>query len=235
MAEPEITQARAQLRGFLFSNIEYALKHKHAILTKQRKDSTIFYSITFIMSEYLKPLSSDAVITPLYGEELQQMKNAFHDHWEEIGRDGDCGGIVEFEGLTTYYLIDKSDYISLTDGVRRSSSTIDTIDIDKTGVVIGEGVIVDLDQGYKDFAPLGVAYVGYTQTIKEYREKGLGARRLKVMNSLSKEIFGKSLYSDITEDGTELEAVSLWRTLESEGLAETFYFENEHRYVWRFK
>lgn len=59
-------------------------------------------------------------------------------------------------------------------------------------------------------------FVGYTNTEQKYRKKGLGTRRLLMMNAFSKALYSLPLYSDTLVSG---DAKPVWEKLVDQGKA----------------
>jgi hypothetical protein len=71
-------------------------------------------------------------------------------------------------------------------------------------------------------------FVGYTVTEEKYQKKGLGRRRLFLMNALAETLYNNPVYSDtiITD-----EAKNLWEKLVQENLAKKIKEGDKDRYV----
>ena len=68
-------------------------------------------------------------------------------------------------------------------------------------------------------------FVGYTETEKEFRNHGLGTRRLLLMNAFSLTQYGRPLNSDTLNS-----EMSLWENLVKRGLAKKFQKSKNIRY-----
>ena len=70
-------------------------------------------------------------------------------------------------------------------------------------------------------------FVGFTDTEQKFRNKGLGVRRLKIMNAFSESFYGLPIYSDtlITES-----AKRVWEKLVIGGEAHKFLEDKKERY-----
>lgn len=75
-------------------------------------------------------------------------------------------------------------------------------------------------------------FVGYTHTEEEFREIGLGVRRLVIMNALTQSLYGLPLHSAIfVQDGEMKEApMGAWKKLVKLGQAEIFKEAEKDRY-----
>ena len=90
-------------------------------------------------------------------------------------------------------------------------------DTDTNGNVMGSGIVA-LIQGDEDLR--NTPMVRYTQTEPIYQRRGLGLRRLVIMNEVAKRFFGTALSSSLVSL-IQPEAESLWQRLETNGLAAT--------------
>jgi len=75
-------------------------------------------------------------------------------------------------------------------------------------------------------------FVGYTETLEKYRKKGLGTRRLKIMNALSQSLYGLPLHSDVSLIG---EAEAVWKGLVRGGVADKLEEIGKNRYFFLTK
>ena len=143
----------------------------------------------------------------------------------------DSGSMLEFEGMKSIVLKRGTDYKHAD--VRYSADYINIYDIDHDDELVGWATIARINSGFRDM-PHGLPYIGMTETVKEMRRQGLGTRRLILANELSLKTFGLPLNSDLTVDGTEEEAASLWQKLVLEGKAEEVT-DSDYGPTWRFK
>ena len=96
-------------------------------------------------------------------------------------------------------------------------------DRDKRNKYLGEGQFYI--QNFED--DLYIPVVGFTFTAKEYRRKGIGTRRLFVMDAVSRVIFEQPLHSSTTP---RLAQKSIWEKLVREEIAETHNWQGTQRY-----
>lgn len=74
---------------------------------------------------------------------------------------------------------------------------------------------------------LYIPVVGFTYTTRKFREKGIGTRRLIVMDSVSRILFNEPLYSSTTP---RLAQKSVWEHLVEQEYAEIHEFKGIRRY-----
>lgn len=74
---------------------------------------------------------------------------------------------------------------------------------------------------------LYIPVVGFTYTTKKFRRKGIGTRRLIVMDSVSRILFSEPLYSSTTP---RLAQKSVWENLVEQESAEVYEFRGIKRY-----
>lgn len=106
------------------------------------------------------------------------------------------------------------------------SSSLETVflhDRDRRNKYLGEGVIYL--QNFDD--DLYIPVVGFTFTAKPQREKGIGTRRLFIMDTLSRLVFEQPLHSS---SAPRLSQKSIWERLVEQKVAEYHYFEGVQRY-----
>jgi hypothetical protein len=109
-------------------------------------------------------------------------------------------------------------------GTEESTFVVDV----KGDEIVGHGEVryhLTNDSGYFKDKP----FVGFTETDGNHRREGLGERRLRAMNALAQQKYGKPIHSDtvISE-----EARKLWEKLVTEGRA-TMYKEGKHdRFIY---
>jgi hypothetical protein len=123
---------------------------------------------------------------------------------------------TSFEGIDTYIVPfnvensgtfhDKEDVVFL-------------VDTDENGRKIGTGILA---MGIVESSPLyGKPYVGYTGTEIGHTRRGLGARRLKLMNQLALKRHNQALHSAVgDEEDFSYEARKVWEKLVKNGEAE---------------
>ncbi|MDA2936086.1 hypothetical protein MYX06_02620 [Patescibacteria group bacterium AH-259-L05] len=103
------------------------------------------------------------------------------------------------------------------------------VDVDKNGAYIGHGAInISTPDEYFKNKP----FVDYTKTLKEHRKKGLGTRRLYLMNAVSQMLYGRPLHSALTRGP---KAESLWQKLAANGEAKKIKQGDRDRYVFVVK
>ena len=98
----------------------------------------------------------------------------------------------------------------------------------KDGKVAGYGEVryhLTDESGYFKDKP----FVGFTRTGSEHQRSGLAERRLRAMNALARQKYGKPLYSDTL---LSPEARSLWEKLVKEGRARKFSEGEQERFVY---
>lgn len=133
--------------------------------------------------------------------------------------------------FTAFYVIRHRD--DITYAARQTKTYRDTsgdtedlvylIDVDSDGNEEGHAEIrlnISNEESYFKDKP----FVGYTTTQEAYRNKGLGTRRLFIMNAMSQMLHCFPLHSDTLISD---EAKRLWERLEGEGKAVKFR-EGEH-------
>lgn len=109
-------------------------------------------------------------------------------------------------------------------GTEESTFVVDV----KEGGIAGRGEVryhlTNNEDYFKD-----KPFVGFTETEKEHRRAGLAERRLRLMNALSQQKYGKPIHSDtvITE-----EARRLWEKLVDEGKARMYKEGRHDRFVY---
>ena len=101
-------------------------------------------------------------------------------------------------------------------------------DMDRDNIIVGHGEIrfnISNTSNYFKDKP----FVGYTQTLEGNEKKGLGTRRLYIMNALSQAVYQLPLNSDtlIGED-----AEKLWKSLVNLGVAKSYKEGKNNRYAF---
>lgn len=138
------------------------------------------------------------------------------------GRFHDVQKLTVDEENTLYVARTIKEYLGA--GTEESTFVIDVVGDE----IAGEGEIryhLTNDSAYYKDKP----FVGFTETDQKFQRGGLGARRLRVMNALAQQKYGKPLHSDtvITEG-----ARRLWEKFVVEGRAR-MYKEGAHdRFVY---
>lgn len=74
---------------------------------------------------------------------------------------------------------------------------------------------------------LYIPVVGFSFTSKEFRRRGLGKRRLTLMNAMTKTLYDESLHSSVSP---RIAQKAVWERLVEEELAETHEFKGIRRY-----
>lgn len=100
-------------------------------------------------------------------------------------------------------------------GIHRESSML-TVDITTDGVIAGHGHAIKMYEGEAIEYVGNEPFVAYTETSEIMRRRGLGRRRLEVMNVAANMIHGEPLHSDIAI-AREEDATSLWKSLQKDG------------------
>lgn len=94
------------------------------------------------------------------------------------------------------------------------------IDISNRKIIQGYGIVE-----YEIFSP----YVCSTRTIAKFQNKGLGTRRLFVMNALTQTLFEKPLHSDTKISAKE---ISIWEKLVNSNTATKYQYNNTNRFIF---
>ena len=133
----------------------------------------------------------------------------------------------ENEGHSFYGRIDCSneDVVYLVNQLEQTAEDdIMTYMLDtRKGDNIGYAIMRNSSSYLKD-----LPYVDYTETEFDFERQGLALRRLKIMNAISRAIYGKPLSSGIE---VEPEAEKVWNKLVKEGLVKERK-QNIHHYVF---
>jgi len=109
-------------------------------------------------------------------------------------------------------------------GVEESTYVIDV----RNGEPVGFGEVRWRLTGVTDYFK-DKPFVGFTETRRPFRRKGLAERRLRIMNALARQKYGLPVHSDTV---ISADARKLWEKLAGEGKARK-YKEGEHdRYVY---
>jgi hypothetical protein len=138
---------------------------------------------------------------------------------------GPAKAIKHADGGQTYLASYEKDYGGASGGVEESTYLID---VDEAGDYCGYGEIrhsVSSDSEYFKDKP----FVGYTRTEKGKGKKGLGLRRMAMMNAVSHMMYGQPLYSDTIQSE---QAQRLWEALVKQGDAVKFKEGDHDRYVF---
>lgn len=131
---------------------------------------------------------------------------------------------TNYEGVSTYLM-------PVIDTTGKSSDdSVFLVDVDEEGKRIGTGLFASSALNGKP--PYDKPFVGFTRTESGHTRKGLGMRRIKLMNQLALKRHGQVLYSDPGDDIT-YEAKKVWEKLVESGEAERVQDENYSRF--RFK
>ena len=109
------------------------------------------------------------------------------------------------------------------------------VDVDDKGGELGFGHMLFNEGGSGDYLPFldDKPFVAYTETGKDYQHRGLGTRRLHIMNLLAHELHNRPLNSDHEAD-IKSDARRLWQRLVREELAER-YLEYDGTERFKFK
>lgn len=129
------------------------------------------------------------------------------------------------DGGKTYFASYEKDYREAGGGVEESTYLFD---VDEGDEYAGFGEIrysLSSDSGYFKEKP----FVGYTVTEEEKSQKGLGLRRMAMMNAISRMAYGQPLYSDTVQSD---QAKRLWEALVKQGDAVKFKEGDHDRYVF---
>lgn len=180
----------------------------------------------YLESDILPDQFPGSVAQALYEQSAERPENRFTIHaFRNLMRFDNNDGIVTYVGE-----FPKADSSGRDFGFEGSFAKL--IDINVNKLHIGEGSII---HGYDIGNPAsdGKPYVAWTGTAEGFRKQGLGLRRLKVMNVVAQELYGKPLNSD-SEFFIEEEARSLWRHLVQQELADR-YSETYGGLRYRFK
>lgn len=130
------------------------------------------------------------------------------------------------DGTNTYVAKQEKSYKERNKLIAEDSTYL--IDLDQSGVIVGWGEIRKslTDQGdyFKD-----KPFVGYTYTETEHRGKGLGQRRIIMMNAISQMLYHFPLNSDTTLSS---DAARVWEGLVATGKAKRYMQGESQRFVF---
>ncbi len=105
------------------------------------------------------------------------------------------------------------------------------IELDSEGNKLGHGEVrIDLD--YDPTYPKPYCFVGYIETEWDYRKRGLGERRLKVMNALSQILYGSPLNSG--ETITYWSGQPFFKRLSEKGIVQVIKGKEEEEETYSF-
>ena len=181
------------------------------------------------MLETQKP-SEQLIIRDVDFSDIPDGVNAYLDSelkaWSESATSGQLQH-ASYGGVDTYLMPINVETSGTT---HDEEDVVFLIDTDEEGKKMGTGILA---MGIQEGSPLyGKPYVGYTGTETGHTRKGLGLRRLRLMNQLALERHNQVLYSDFGEDISD-EAIKVWEKLVTSGDAEQV--EDQDHYRFRFK
>ncbi|HEX7963751.1 MAG TPA: hypothetical protein VF466_04125 [Candidatus Saccharimonadales bacterium] len=148
-----------------------------------------------------------------------------------------CSDPVEFDhGPDKTYALRYEAMVGDDEGGQHPETELVLVDMQDDATPLGVGIVTreQVPAAPEDTVP----YVGWTQTRPDARGKGLGLRRLRIMNELSLSAFGQPLHSSlyvnaIPEFQPTPEAQRLWARLVAEGVAEPVAIGDKN--VFRFR
>lgn len=117
-------------------------------------------------------------------------------------------------------------------GIPLEESLVVMVDLDHEGKQIGYGVIAKHQATEDGLEVDSHPFVAYTETTGETR-KGLGTRRLRLMNQLASKNFGEPVYSSLNNDFMSETPIRMWLRLVEAGEAEQVVLDGVPRF--RFK
>lgn len=190
-----------------------------------REINTDIFQVNFLDAE-IKAIDENSVIQDMKGFFEAEMTSLLFPQYYKQGNFDHFFAIHHSLGDITYVAQQTKVYPVI--GVTEYSNAADTRDL----VYLRDVTVSGEDEGYgvliksiKSNKP----YVGYTSTEEEYQKKGLGKRRLLMMNALSQMLFGFPLHSDIIIRPV---AESIWVKLATEGKAIKYNEEGRDRFMF---
>lgn len=76
-------------------------------------------------------------------------------------------------------------------------------------------------------------FVGFTNTEEAFRRRGIGTRRLEIMNGLTNILFNLPLHSSQFKEDYKKDSESPWKMQVRLGNARRYFFEGGHRYCFK--